>query len=232
MRMRAFTAAAVSAAAVAGLVGTATAASAADEDTYANIYAAIDLPTFGSGPMEFEATDVLVGPGPELTGDDLIANPSDWCGDIEVDIDLDAMTITVTGGDSYCDFQEAYVAVELYGGVVLDTAELTEDTLFGGESYLQYYGIEDGVFDAYWAACDFSEEPVEGQPSPESSPEFCDAPDMDGLTSFVFSIVVDEEPVEEPVDEPVITPAPEAPADDVSDAEAAAPVVAQPTFTG
>jgi hypothetical protein len=223
------------AAATAALLATATAAGAAeDEPTYANLYASIDLPDFSSGPMEFEALDVLVGDGPELTGDDLIANPSEWCGDIEVDIDLDAMTITVTGGDDFCNFQEAYVAVQLYGGTVLDNVEVdvVEDTLFEGYSLLEWYGVEGGVFDAYWSTCGFviEEEP---QPSPSPSPSgtvtpfseqeaWCEgeAPsfNMNGLTSFVFSLV-EEEPTTD-VD------------DEVEEAPVAEPVVAEPTFTG
>lgn len=236
MHKRTFLTAASAAAATAALLATATAAGAAeDEPTYANIYVAIDLPDYSDGgPMEFEALDVLVGDGPELTGDDEIANPSGWCGDAEVDIDLTAMTITFTGGEEYCDFQEAYLAVELYGGTVLNNleAEVTEDTLFEGESLLEWYGVEGGIFDAYWSTCGvvFEEEEPEPSPSPtgsispaaEEEAAWCDseapALDMDGVSSFVFSLV-EEEPTTD-VD------------DEVEEAPVAEPVVAEPTFTG
>ena len=237
MHKRAYLTVFSAAAATAALLTTATAAGAAeDEPTYANLYASIDLPDFSSGPMEFEALDVLVGDGPELTGDDLIANPSEWCGDIEVDIDLEAMTITVTGGDDFCNFQEAYVAVQLYGGTVLDNVEVdvVDDTLFEGYSLLEWYGVEGGIFDAYWSTCGIViEEEPQPEPEPTSTGEaapfsegdevsWCEggAPyfNMDGLTEFVFSLV-EEEP-NTGVD------------DEVEEAPVAAPVVAEPTFTG
>lgn len=236
MHKRAYLSVFSAAAATAALLATATAVGAAeDEPTYANLYASIDLPDFSSGPMEFEALDVLVGDGPELTGDDLIANPSEWCGDIEVDIDLEAMTITVTGGEDHCYFQEAYVAVELYGGTVLDNVEVeaVEDTLFGGYSLLEWYGVEGGIFDAYWSTCGVVEEEPEPEPEPtstgaaapfseEDAVSWCEGGagsyDMDGLTEFVFSLV-EEEPTTD-VD------------DEVEEAPVAEPVVAEPTFTG
>ena len=210
MRMRAISAAAMSAAAVAGLLGTATAASAAEEPTYADIYVAIDLPTWGaSGPREFETIGALVGAGPELTAADEIANPSTWCGVIDVDIDLDAETITATVTED-CYFEEIYIAAEIYGGHTFETATVVSDALLDGASLIDA-GVTDGLFEAYW--------------STESATSLVGP----SVFSFTAALVIDEEP--EPAPTPVVTPSPE-PVDDVNDAEAAAPVVAQPTFTG
>lgn len=143
------------AAATAALVTSATAATAAgdDEAVYADIYVSLDLPGLGDGPMEFEANGVLVGDGPELTADDLISNPSDWCGDIMVDVDLEAATLDVTGGEEPCNFTEAYLALSLSGAVELEDAELEFDELFEEHQSLLGYGVESAVFDAYWVAC-------------------------------------------------------------------------------
>lgn len=55
----------------------------------------LDLPSFGDGPRVFERTNVIPGPGFELTPDDEIGNPSEWCGSVTVDIDPDTSTVTV-----------------------------------------------------------------------------------------------------------------------------------------
>lgn len=80
-------------------------------DNPVDIYAALDLPTFGDGPRTFEVTGVVVGDGPELTGTDETANPSDWCGDILVDIDPVAQTITVSADQEVCNFETVVVRI-------------------------------------------------------------------------------------------------------------------------
>lgn len=63
-----------------------------------------------SGPAVFEVTDAAIGAGPELTGADLIDNPSEWCGNLTVDVDPDARTITVAAEDD-CSFTDVRVWV-------------------------------------------------------------------------------------------------------------------------
>ena len=65
---------------------------------------------WGSGPAVFEVTDAPIGAGPELTGADLVANPSGWCGSVTVDVDPVASTVTVAAEES-CDFTDVRVWV-------------------------------------------------------------------------------------------------------------------------
>ncbi len=46
------------------------------------------------GPAVFQVTDVPVGAGPELSGADLVSNPSDWGGSLFVDLDNATHVIT------------------------------------------------------------------------------------------------------------------------------------------
>jgi hypothetical protein len=89
-----------------------TAGAGAPLPTTVSIRVELDLPyqEGSDGPAVFEVTDVPVGPGPELTGADLVDNPSNWCGSLNVDVDNVAGTITVTP-DELCDFQTAVVTV-------------------------------------------------------------------------------------------------------------------------
>ncbi len=54
------------------------------------------------GPRVLEVTGVTPGAGPEITVADEIDNPEDWEGNVLVDIDPDADTITVEVEDSDC----------------------------------------------------------------------------------------------------------------------------------
>ncbi|MFW2512356.1 S-layer homology domain-containing protein [Demequina sp. SO4-13] len=130
----------------------ATAANAApDEESLASIVVEIDLPTddSGQGPMVFSATDVVIGEGPELTGDDEIANPSGYCGEVEVDVDLGMQTITVSSSSDACNFETADVSVEITGDFILGGVELYSDSLFDAETELEYY-LYDGTLYASW----------------------------------------------------------------------------------
>ena len=87
----------------------------------------LDLPEGGSdGPVVYQVTDVPVGDGPELTGADLIANPSGWCGSLAVDVDNVARTITMTP-DEVCNFETATVEVV---GEGIDTLTTISDELW------------------------------------------------------------------------------------------------------
>ena len=142
----------------------------------ADIYVALGFPD-DDGPMAFQVSGVVVGDGVELTGADQTTNPEDYCGDATVDVSLNPTTITVTGGEEYCDFQEAYVEVTLHG-VEFGSVTLNSDNLFepfgdrspalglSGGSYkargvhaviqegsaptLQSYGVSGSTFSAYW----------------------------------------------------------------------------------
>jgi hypothetical protein len=89
-----------------------TAGAGAPLPTTVSIRVELDLPyqEGSDGPVVFEVTDAPVGAGPELTGADMVDNPSDWCGSLNVDVDNVAGTITVTP-DEVCDFQTALVVV-------------------------------------------------------------------------------------------------------------------------
>lgn len=82
-----------------------------------SIRAELDLPDIGTGPLVYEVNDVVVGDGPELVGvsdgdaANSVSNPSSWCGDLTVDIDPVAQTITVMAGADPCDFQTLVVTV-------------------------------------------------------------------------------------------------------------------------
>lgn len=132
--------------------------------------------------MTFEVTGVVVGDGPELTGDDLTGNPREYCGDAEVDISLNPTTITVTGGPNYCNFQAAYVTVTLHG-IEFSSTTLLSDNLFqpniedkglgiSGGSYksrgihlsatdsnpvLDSFGVSGSTFSAYWSGQDWND---------------------------------------------------------------------------
>jgi hypothetical protein len=61
-----------------------------------------DLDDSPAGPRVLEVTGVTAGAGPEITIADEIANPSDWGGNVLVDIDPDAETITVEVEEDNC----------------------------------------------------------------------------------------------------------------------------------
>lgn len=101
---------------------------------YADIYVALDIPV-SDGPMEFQVTEVEVGPGPEMSGVAPFANPSGFCGDAYVDIDPVGHGINFGGGGGACDFTTAYVEVTLYGDT-FTSVTLTSDSLFSEEPFL------------------------------------------------------------------------------------------------
>ena len=104
-----------------------------------DIFVALDLPNSerSEGPMEWDYRDIPVTDGVELVGQPATANPSGWCGDITVDVSADLTEVAITGGEDYCDFEEALVQVYLHG-YNFTSIDLESDTLFGT-------GEEDGV---------------------------------------------------------------------------------------
>lgn len=77
------------------------------ESTLVDIRAELDLPNSDEhqGPKTYAAIAVLVGDGPELTALNNTGNPSDWGGDIAVDVDTRAETITVSADGEPWDFE-------------------------------------------------------------------------------------------------------------------------------
>lgn len=71
----------------------------------------LDIEHARDGAAVFEVKGVVPGSGYELTGDDLVANPSDWCGDLAVDVDPATRTLRVDGYDGNCDFSQVRVRV-------------------------------------------------------------------------------------------------------------------------
>lgn len=130
-----------------------------------------------SGPITFEVTGIPVGDGPELTASDWVENPSGYeCGDPTVDVSLNPTTITVTGGERGCYFEQAYVEVTLHGAQFSSTTVLSDNLFSPGEkelalgldggSYkargvhfaatdpypvLDSYGVSGNTFSAYWS---------------------------------------------------------------------------------
>lgn len=120
-----------------GSTGSTSTSEGGDDAVYADIYVALDGPEGDrdAGPMVFSATNRLVGDGPELTGADLTSNPSEYYGDIVVDISLDPSTVTVTGGDEWDYFGDAYLSITLHGAT-FGSVTLVSDDLFQAEGDL------------------------------------------------------------------------------------------------
>lgn len=80
---------------------------------------------YGSGPAVFEVTNAAITDGPELTSANIIANPSGWCGSLQVDVDPAAKTITVSP-DQTCNFSDVklWVSSPEFGSVILVSDEL------------------------------------------------------------------------------------------------------------
>lgn len=80
---------------------------------------------YGGDTRQFTVSDVVPGPGPELTEADENLNDG-LCGAVEVDIDPDADTITLTGADGDCFFEEAYVSI---GTTEIQSVEIVSDNV-------------------------------------------------------------------------------------------------------
>ena len=220
MHKRAFLTAASAAVATAALLGTATAASATeDTEVRVSILAVLAGPATDAAPEGlaklYAVDDVLVGPGPELTAADLDPLSDEMCGDLEVDIDLDAMTAAVTGTGVDCPVVLNYLSLFFTSGLLLEDVEVIEDGLFGGVDLLYYLDVWEDGFDAVWL-----DESELGAP-------------FGGTSTFALvPLAAEAEPVDEPEAAPVADVAEvELPAI-ATEAEAAAPIVATPTFTG
>lgn len=105
MRIRSFAAAAGAAALL--LVGTVPATAL---ENPIDIRVEMDLPDIGDGPLVLEVLGVTPGDGPELTGANVIANPSDWFGTLRVDVDPVAETVTIDS-DDVADFELVTVRI-------------------------------------------------------------------------------------------------------------------------
>lgn len=115
----------------------------------------LDLPSCCDGPRVFEVVDVPVGPGPELTVANEVANPSNYCGALNVDVDNVAQTITITPdtNETCSNFETAKVIVE---GEGINSLTLVSDTLWRDdpdecEMHLLPLSIQDGTVVINWA---------------------------------------------------------------------------------
>ncbi len=140
----------------------------------ADIHVELDYGSY-SGPITYDVTGVVVGAGAELYGVEPTANPSNFCGDLSVDVSLNPATISVAPGAEECSFNTAYVTVTLHGAEFASTT-LVADGLFapsapdaslgiGGsfksrgvhfaatDSYpkLDSYSVTGSVFSARWS---------------------------------------------------------------------------------
>ena len=108
-------------------------AAMADEPIVVSIRVALDLPVDADseGPIVYEVKDVTAGDGPELTQADLVSNPSEWCGSLDVDVDPISKSIFIyTGADAEaCNFQTASVTIT---SAQIGAITLESDTLFDG----------------------------------------------------------------------------------------------------
>ncbi|WP_334143823.1 hypothetical protein [Rhabdothermincola sp.] len=116
----------------------------------------LDLPSCCDGPRVFEVTDAPVGPGPELTAANEVANPSNYCGALNVDVDNVAQTVTITPdtSQSCSNFETATVTVE---GEGINTLTLVSDNLWLDqpetcEMNLLPFGTQDGAVTINWAS--------------------------------------------------------------------------------
>jgi len=173
----------------------------------------------------FVVEGVVVGDGPELTAEDLLAEESDdICGAVEVDIDPEAQTVTVTSTEDGCELGVLSVAVvsdEIASFTVASDDLVTSSP--DGEPVVELDQTP-GTVAAAWIADEertlvlggsavFAYELVEATPTP--TPTGTPTPT----------------PTATPT--PTRTTAPTPPAQAPTKAAAPArPVVAQPTFTG
>jgi PKD repeat protein len=116
-----------------------------------DIRAEHDLPNYdhSQGPRVLEVTGVTAGPGPELTVANETENPSDWGGNVLVDVDPAARTITVEVEEYNC-----YETID----VIITTSEIRSvtnqsDNLFANPGLLdRSETVSDGVVHLSWAA--------------------------------------------------------------------------------
>lgn len=181
--------------------------------TTVSIRVELDLPSSGSGPAVFQVTDTAVGVGPELTGDDLTSNPSEWCGSLNVDVDNVAQTITVSPDES-CDFETATVRVTGQG---IDSLNVVSDTLWETNATCvpaRTASASSGVANIAWSLTD-----------PETH-EPC-SNDFVGVAVFSYTVVAPT--TTSTTAPPQTTPSTAAP---TTAPRAASPAVVSPRFTG
>ena len=119
-------------------VSTAPAHAATGDLSTVSITVSMDLLGLPSskGPIVFQVTDVPVTSGPELTGANLVTNPSDWGGSVTVDVDNTTHQITVATQDSNT-FGTATVTVTSPG---LGAITLVSDNLWEPEAGARVQG--------------------------------------------------------------------------------------------
>ena len=101
-----------------------------------NIRVELDRPNgaSSSGPAVYVVTADLPAPSVDLTAANLVSNPSHWVGSLDVHLDLNAQTITVSAGN-LGDFQTAKVIIT---GLPMTSLTVQTDTLWdtGGTGHM------------------------------------------------------------------------------------------------
>lgn len=234
--------------AVAGLPAAGAADPVAWTDGPVTVRVELDLPSDTAGARVFERTNVIPGPGFELGPEDEIANPSEWCGSVTVDIDPETSTVTVAtaqipddGGEDgprlraadldpgmmwdTCNFETAVVTIT---GAPFTGFALVSDNLWGSDSgprlraaepmANQMNLVEVGATPTTGAIARWASDPV------EESFEL-----LEGGTAVFSWDQVPPTTVPETTLPPTTVPVTTPPA---VGAEAARPVPAQPRYTG
>ncbi len=207
----------------------------------------LDLPGDGHGPAVQEASDVIPGPQIELTSADLIDNPSDWCGTLQVDIDPTDQTVTVGVGqvpDEDPTAEPVPPLDELSPGMAWDDCDFETATVTITGGGFDSFTL---VSDALWSVPGEGDgsmvlQPLTLSPSGDAGVDWeSDSDDsvmMEPGGTAVFSYTVATTPTTTtPTTAPATTLAPvttsaPVPTTPPATAQPAAAVPAQPTFTG
>lgn len=148
MRRRLTMSAAAAGLAFAALAVAPTAAGALDDAVDIRVEHDLPAPDQGSvGPRVLEVTGVSAGPGAEVTVADETENPSFWGGNVLVDIDPDAQTITVEVEDQDC---YGSTLVEITTDEIVSVTTDSDAIYIPGQDIALTTGVSGGVVTLSW----------------------------------------------------------------------------------
>ena len=169
----------------------------------------------------FLVEGVTVGDGPELTAEDLVPEESDdLCGAVEVDIDVEAQTVTATVPDAEVGCEVGLLSIAVVSDQIASFTIESDDLVTFEPDGDNLVDVDDtaGTVAAAWVA---GEEQVLV---------------LNGSVVFAYELVAAPAPTPTPTPTPTSgptpAPAPTSPSTTPVKAAPAKPVVAQPTFTG